>query len=118
MFGFYPEGQAYVDLLSSYDLTLLPTIGAEGAPLVLLESMACGVPFVAYGVSGIPDYGMNNPNVSVISPNSNAFISGVQQMVSSLSVGEINQEQLQQFYLERYSYSVLKKAWTSYLCHQ
>lgn len=114
-FGRYPEGQAYADLLSSYDLTLLPTIGAEGAPLVLLESMACGVPFVAYGVGGIPDYGVDNSNVLIVPPEPDAFISGVKQMVHRLADGQLNQAQLQQFYLQRYSYAVLKKAWLSYL---
>ncbi|MBD2772396.1 glycosyltransferase family 4 protein [Iningainema tapete] len=116
--GRYPEGQAYVDLLCNYDLTLLPTIGAEGAPLVLLESMACGVPFVAYGVGGIPDYAVDNPNSLVVPPEPKAFISGVRQMVHRLARGDINQVQLQQFYLQRYSYEVLKKSWLSYLCSQ
>ncbi|MEM9275910.1 MAG: glycosyltransferase family 4 protein, partial [Cyanobacteria bacterium P01_F01_bin.143] len=133
-FGRYPEGQAYVDLLSSYDLTLLPTVGAEGAPLVLLESMACGVPFVAYGVGGIPDYGTDNPNAIVVAPEPwmtnqareyaavdqfqsvSAFVTGVKQMTQKLAQGEINQVQLQQYYLNRYSYQVLKQAWLSYLC--
>ncbi|MBO3459254.1 glycosyltransferase [Aetokthonos hydrillicola Thurmond2011] len=115
-FGRYPEDQAYVDLLSSYDLTLLPTIGAEGAPLVLLESMACGVTFVAYGVGGIPDYAIDNPNVLVVSPEPKAFVSGVRQMAHRLANGQINQVELQQFYLKHYSYTVLKKAWLSYLC--
>ncbi len=115
-FGSYPsEGQAYADLINSYDLTLLPTIGDEGAPLVLLESMACGVPFVAYGVGGIPDYGVDNPNCLIVSRESNAFIPGVREMAHRLARGQVNQVQLQQFYLERYSYAVLKQAWLSYL---
>ncbi|MBE9166968.1 glycosyltransferase family 4 protein [Pleurocapsales cyanobacterium LEGE 06147] len=133
-FGYYPEGQVYVDLLSSYDLTLLPTVGPEGTPLVLLESMACGVPFVAYGVGGIPDYGIDNPNVIVVPPEpwltdqareyavgnksqkTTAFMEGIKRMAHKLARGEINQVQLQQLYLEKYSYEVLKKAWLSYLC--
>jgi glycosyltransferase involved in cell wall biosynthesis len=111
-FGRYPEGQDYVNLLSSYDITLLPTIGAEGAPLVLLESMACGVPFVAYGVGGIPDY--DNPNVLIVSPEPNEFISGVKSLALMLSKGNIDQEQLQKFYLQNYSFSVLKELWLSY----
>ncbi|ANV90506.1 glycosyltransferase [Picosynechococcus sp. PCC 8807] len=132
-FGRYPDGQAYVDLLSSYDLTLLPTIGAEGSPLVLLESMACGVPFVAYGVGGIPDYGDNNPDVIVVLPEPcltsqareytttsppgeiKAFLTNVQVMAEKLATGEINQPRLQQFYFDNYSYNVLKKLWLSYL---
>ena len=115
-FGRYPEGQAYVDLLSSYDLTLLPTIGAEGAPLVLLESMACGVPFVAYGVGGIPDYGVNNSNCTVVNPNEpSKFITAVREMTYKLAQSQIFQTEIQQYYLTNYSFDVLKKAWLSYL---
>jgi glycosyltransferase involved in cell wall biosynthesis len=131
--GRYPDGQEYVDLLSSYDLTLLPTIGAEGSPLVLLESMACGVPFVAYGVGGIPDYGDNNPDVMIVPPEpwvtdqareyttttptgeTKAFLKAVKLMAEKLALGEVNQQRLQQFYFEHYSYQVLKRLWLSYL---
>jgi len=114
-FGRYPEGQSYVDLLSSYDLTLLPTIGAEGAPLVLLESMACGVPFLAYGVGGIPDYGIHNPDVLVVAPESDAFFSGLTHITKRLAEGSINQRRLQNFYLKHYSYTALKQQWVDYL---
>lgn len=127
--GRYPDSQDYVNLLSSYDFTVLPTIGAEGSPLVLLESMACGVPFVAYGVGGIPDYGKNNPDVMVIAPEKwitdqareynttspqgevKAFLEGVKLMAEKLDRGEINQLRLQQFYFSSYSYTVLQKLW-------
>ena len=114
-FGRYPEGQSYVDLLSSYDLTLLPTIGAEGAPLVLLESMSCGVPFLAYGVGGIPDYATNNPDVIVVEPKADAFWNGLGQIVHKLSEGSVDQLRLQDFYLTHYSYAALKQQWVSYL---
>ena len=114
-FGRYPEGQAYVDLVSSYDLTLLPTIGAEGAPLVLLESMACGVPFLAYGVGGIVDYGRNNPDVWIVDPDSSSFLNGLEQITTALAKGGIDQRRLQKFYLEHYSYRALKKIWLNHL---
>lgn len=113
-FGRYPEGQAYVDLVSSYDLTLLPTIGSEGAPLVLLESMACGVPFLAYSVGGISDYGTDNPDVRIVPPISEQFFTGLENITNALSSNLIDQKRLNQFYLDNYSYQALKKSWLSY----
>ena len=115
-FGCYPEGQAYVDLLSSYDLTLLPTVGAEGAPLVLLESMACGVPFVANGVGGISDYGTDNHDVYIVPEHSGNFISAVIEMIRKLEYGLVDQQRLQRTYFKRYAYNALKQQWSHYLC--
>ncbi len=112
--GRYPSGQAYADLLATYDLTLLPTIFPEGAPLVLLESMACGVPFVANGVGGIPDYATDNPDCIVV-PEQSRFLGGVRTMVEGLSRGEIDQARLQRFYLERYSNAALAREWLNYI---
>ena len=112
--GAYPSGQAYADLLASYDLTLLPTVFPEGAPLVLLEAMACGVPFVANGVGGIPDYATGNPDGLVV-PRQAAFLDGVRQMVRALSNGEIDQGRLQRFYLAQYSQAAIEKQWLEYL---
>jgi glycosyltransferase involved in cell wall biosynthesis len=112
-FGKYPDGQGYVDLLSGYDLTLLPTVGPEGAPLVLLESMACGVPFVAYGVGGIPDY--SNPDCFVVLTDPEKFVAGVDLLARRLAAGSIDSARLRTFYLDHYSYAVLKREWLAYL---
>lgn len=112
--GAYPSGQAYADLLATYDVTLLPTVFPEGAPLVLLESMACGVPFVANGVGGIPDYATGNPNCTVV-PDQSQFLDGLRRMAESLAQGDIDQPRLQQFYLATYSCAILEKQWLDYL---
>jgi glycosyltransferase involved in cell wall biosynthesis len=113
-FGRYPDGQAYADLLSSYDLILLPTIFPEGAPLVLLEAMACGVPFIANGMGGIPDYAEGNPDCCV-SAKQSEFIVGVRTFVNRLATGEIDQGRLQRHYLRRYSRAALDEEWAQYL---
>jgi glycosyltransferase involved in cell wall biosynthesis len=113
-FGAYPTGQAYADLLCSYDVTLLPTIFPEGAPLVLLESMACGVPFVANGVGGVPDYGTDNPDCIVV-PEQSEFLAGVRRMAGALDRGEIDQARLQGLYFDRYSRKALRRDWLACL---
>jgi glycosyltransferase involved in cell wall biosynthesis len=112
--GPYPTEQAYIELLKTFDLTLLPTTGAEGAPLVLLESMACGEPFVAFGVGGIPDY--NNADVEVVShePLEN-FPEAIERITQRLADGEIDQARLQKFYLENYSFEALKQRWLDWV---
>ena len=112
--GAYPSGQAYADLLASYDLTLLPTVFPEGAPLVLLESMACGVPFVANGMGGIPDYATDNPDCIVV-PVQPAFLNGMRTMLEALSHGAIDQGRLQRYYLERYAHASIERKWLEYL---
>jgi glycosyltransferase involved in cell wall biosynthesis len=114
--GRYPDGQAYIDLLSGYDLTLLPTVGNEGAPLVLLESMACGVPFVASAAGGVPDYGADNPDclIAALRPR-DEFVASIRQMAHRLDRAEVDQGRVQRYYHSHYSHGVLRRVWLRYL---
>lgn len=113
--GPYPDGSDYVDLIRSYDLTLLPAIGDEGAPLVLLESMACGVPFVAGAAGGIPDYGRGNPDCSIASLRSDNFVVKVRELAARLDQGLIDQQRVQDYYQDHYRHEILSDSWTRFL---
>jgi glycosyltransferase involved in cell wall biosynthesis len=113
--GRYPDGQEYVDLLRSYDVTLLPTHGDEGAPLVLLESMACGVPFVATGVGGIPDYARDNPDCAIAKTIPDEFVIQVQTLSDRLNDGKIDQGRLQAYYHRHFAHQVLRRDWLRFL---
>ena len=111
--GPYPEGQAYVELLQCCDLLLLPTVAEEGAPLVLLEAMACGLPFVANGMGGIPDYA--NSDCLITDGDIAKFIPSVRAMVARLESGDIDFARLQAHYHRHFSFIKLIDRWDAFL---
>lgn len=111
--GRYPEGADYIALLRDYDMTLLATVGDEGAPLVLLESMAAGVPFVANGVGGIGDY--VNLDCAVTSGNIEEFVPMAQELVKRLRAGQIDTTRLQAHYEAEFGYDRLVDRWEAFL---
>ncbi len=109
--GRYPDGQAYADLLRQYDLLLLPTIGLEGGPLVLLEAMACGTPFVANGMGGVPDFDNQDCRVS---KDISGFVAEVVDIAGAMAAGQVDGSRLQRHYRDNFSYEVLVGKWESY----
>lgn len=111
--GRYPDGAAYLDLMSRYDLLVLPTIGAEGIPLVLVEALACGVPFVACNTGGIADAALPNSGCIVTDQTPAGFLEGVHTVCRTLSNNQINRPFLQQIYLENFGFQACKSRWVA-----
>lgn len=56
------------ELLRAMDVFVLPSIGSEGMPRVILEAMAAGVPCIASVVGGIPEIITNNETGFLVPP--------------------------------------------------
>jgi glycosyltransferase involved in cell wall biosynthesis len=111
--GRYPAGADYARLVQRHQLVLLPTTGKEGAPLVLLEAMVCGVPFVANGVGGIPSYA--NPDCAITSGDIGEFLPAVAGMCARLRAGDVEARRLQKFYADNFSFAALTRRWDEFI---
>ena len=70
LLGFRPDPRALIGLL---DVLVVPS-HTEGAPLVVLEAMASGVPVVASAVGGIPDQVRNGVDGLLVPPSDPASL--------------------------------------------
>jgi len=57
-----------VEIYRSIDIFVLPSIGSEGMPRVILEAMAAGVPCIGTKVGGTPEVICNNDTGYVVEP--------------------------------------------------
>jgi glycosyltransferase involved in cell wall biosynthesis len=75
---------ALADWYRAADLTVLPSL-SEGVPNVLLESIACGRPFVASNVGGVPE--IADPQLDRLVPpkDPDALAAAIQERLSQAS---------------------------------
>ena len=112
--GGWSTSQELAAIMATTDLVVLPS-ETEGLPLVLLEAMAYGVPFVASDVGAIASLAENNPDVRVVPLDNVAFAQAVAEMESAIRQGNIVGSRLQDYYRARYGHERLARLWSQAL---
>jgi glycosyltransferase involved in cell wall biosynthesis len=103
-------------IYSQTDVVVLPS-ESEGLPLVLMEAMAYGVPFVATDVGAIRTLAEDNPDVCVVPLDDTALKFGIERMARAIRSGQIDGRRLQQYHHERYGYDLVASRWLQALLH-
>jgi glycosyltransferase involved in cell wall biosynthesis len=102
------------ELLGNTDLVVLPSF-SEGLPLVLLEAMAHGVPFVATDVGAVRLLAEENPDVLVVPNDDQAIKHGIETMTKLIRSGAIDGRRLQRYHARRYGYDSVSRIWSEAL---
>jgi glycosyltransferase involved in cell wall biosynthesis len=103
-------------LLDQADLVVLPSLW-EGLPLVLIEAMSRGVPFVATAAGGSEELGDSNPDVKITGTDWPSFEAGLIEMAHRLRTGKTDPIRLHRWTEQRYGYESVSKRWLTCL-HQ
>lgn len=97
-------------ILQGVDVVLLPSEW-EGLPLILLEAMQHGVPFVATAAGGTGEFGTDNPDVCVTGLKWSEFAEGFGKFIPRLRAGEISAPRLHQWAESRYGFDATWPKW-------
>jgi glycosyltransferase involved in cell wall biosynthesis len=97
-------------ILHKADLIVLPSLW-EGLPLVLVEAMQHGVPFVATAAGGTEELGHCNPDVIITRTDWSDFEAGLLRMAARIHSGEIDHRRLHGWVEERYGFGIVSKRW-------
>ncbi len=103
-------GKDLGEVFANADLLVLPSI-SEGLPLVLLEAMAHGVPFVATDVGAVRTLANDNPDVMVVPNEEEGIMQGIEAMAHKIRSGEVSGARLQSYHRDRYNYDQVEAVW-------
>jgi glycosyltransferase involved in cell wall biosynthesis len=95
-------------ILAQADLVVLPSLW-EGLPLVLVEAMSRGVPFVATAAGGTEELG--NPDVKITAPDWTSFEAGLIEMAERVRRSQVDPLRLHEWAEERYGHRSVSEKW-------
>jgi glycosyltransferase involved in cell wall biosynthesis len=112
--GPYPSGSEGAALIASYDAVVLCSTGMEGLPLILLEAMAYGLPFLATNVGAMEDCCIDNPDAVLVSPTKESISNGITLLVHKIQTGHFDATRQRAFYDTTFSHQVMAARWRDF----
>lgn len=112
--GGWSEPEELQRIFSEVDLLVLPS-ESEGLPVVLLESMAHGVPFVASDVGAIRTLTEGNPDVAVVPLDDAQLTAAINRHAKCVREASVIPSRLQRYFEEKYGFHKTSELWVSAL---
>lgn len=103
------------DVYQEADFAIIPTRGAEGSSLALLESMATGLPVIASNAGGLPNLVIDNWNGYQIDMNHEKLVNAVKRMLASPDDMKKFGERNRQIAVECFDIGIWKAKWKKVL---
>ncbi|MGE0406573.1 MAG: glycosyltransferase [Candidatus Korobacteraceae bacterium] len=108
--GGYSTADELASIMAETDLLVLLS-ETEGLPVVLLEAMAYGVPFVATDVGAVRSLAEENPDVRVVPGTEQAIVGAIREMEAGIRSGAVSGTRLQRYHSERYGRELVAGKW-------
>ena len=113
--GAYDGPEEHARRLSRVDCVILPSLHTEGAPLVLLEAMSMGKPWVATDQGGVKDLAVCEEDCLVTQPTLDAFRSGLEVMQQRLLAGQVSGKSIRVAYDRHFGLRGREEAWLCFM---
>jgi glycosyltransferase involved in cell wall biosynthesis len=113
--GRYPDGEECARLMVSYHGLVLPSTHCEGLPLILLESMSYGLPFLSTTIGAIPDAAVGNADAVICSPERESMRRCAGEFVHRIKTGDFNSARLIGHFEENFSAICMQRQWREML---
>jgi glycosyltransferase involved in cell wall biosynthesis len=83
--GALPRDELFAELRRSADALILPSVGAENAPLVVVEAAQIGLPVLVHDIGSLSTFGEEIGNKIKYSLDPTSFVNALEKVVAHLS---------------------------------